>query len=258
VAAAVFISSVAVFAAQSAADHGWDVLKAGVADNTDEKRAKAVRALGLIVQNARAQELAEKAMQDAKPQVRVAAATALGQMGAKSSAGKLADAIKSDDSALVFAAANALYVLGDPRCYQVYYAVLTGEKKSGEGLVESQMKMLKDPKALAKLGFDSGIGFIPFGGAAVQAFKTVTKDDSSPVRAAAAQKLIRDSDPKTREALGRMLSDKKWMVRAAVVDAVAKRDDTSLLSAVLPLLSDENDTVRLTAAATVVRLSAKQ
>jgi HEAT repeat protein len=178
-------------------------------------------------------------------------------MGAKSSADKLVETLKTDDGDLVFAAANALYLLNDPRAYQVYYAVLTGEKKSGEGLVESQMKMLKDPKAMARLGFESGIGFVPFGGAALTAFKTVTKDDSSPVRAAAAQKLIRDPDPKTRDALARMTSDKKWMVRAAVVDAIAKRDDPSLLKPVLPLLSDDNDTVRFTAAATVVRLSAK-
>ena len=70
--------------------------------------------------------------------------------------------------------------------------------------------------------------------------------------------MSRDPDPKTRNALAHAASDDKWLVRAAAVDAIAKRDDPSLSDAVLPLLSDKNDTVRMTAAATVVRLSAKK
>ena len=30
----------------------------------------------------------------------------------------------------MFAAANALFVMGDPAAFQVYYAVLTGQKKA--------------------------------------------------------------------------------------------------------------------------------
>jgi len=83
----------------------------------------------------------------------------------------------------------------------------------------------------------------------------VTKDDTSPVRAAAAQKLIRDPDPKTADALMKAASDPKWLVRASVVDAIAKRGDSALLKAVWPLLDDENETVRFVAAATIVRLT---
>jgi hypothetical protein len=66
----------------------------------------------------------------------------------------------------------------------VYYAVLTGQRKTGEPLLESQLKMLKDPQALAKIGFEAGMGFIPFGGVGTKVFKTVTQDKVSPVRAA--------------------------------------------------------------------------
>ncbi len=256
--AALLVCGAALVWGQAATDRAWNILSAGAADSDLDKRVKAIRALGLIVENENARRMAEKALSDESPAVQTAAAIALGQMGAKSSADKLVEAAKRDDGDLLFAVANALWLLGDARAYQFYYAVLTGEKKSGEGLVESQMKMLKNPRALAKLGFESGIGFVPFGGAALQAVRTVRKDDSSPMRAAAAQKLIRDPDPKSRDALARTASDSKWMVRAAVVDAIAKRGDPSLMDSVLPLLSDENDVVRFTAAATVVRLSAKR
>jgi len=245
----------ALLYAQPPADRAWSALNAGLSDKSTDTRVKAVRALGLITNNAKAQKLAEAALSDPKPEVQAAGADALGQMGAKSSANKLVEAVKAKDTAVVFAAANALYNLGDARAYEVYYAVLTGERKSGESLVDSQMKMLKDPKAMAQIGIEAGIGFIPFASLGLGVFKTVTKDDSSPVRAAAAQKLIRDADAKTAKALMETASDKKWLVRAAVVDAIAKRGDPALLKAVWPLLSDENETVRFSAAATVLRLT---
>lgn len=51
-------------------------------------------------------------------------------------------------------------------------------------------------------------------------------------------------------------SDKSWIVRAAALDALAKRGDPKLVEAILPALSDQRDVVRYTAAATVIRLSA--
>jgi HEAT repeat protein len=249
------LSAAGFLAAQTPVDRSWKVLEQGVTEKSTDTRTKAVRALGLITNNVKAQQMAEKALSDPKDDVQAAAADALGQMGAKSSSAKLVQAVKSQDTGVVFAAANALYNLGDPRAYEVYYAVLTGERKSGESLVESQMKMIKDPKAMAKMGFEAGIGFIPFGGMGYTVFKTVTKDDTSPVRAAAAAKLIRDSDAKTSDALMQAASDKKWLVRAGVVDAIAKRGDPKLLRAVWPLLDDDNETVKFTAAAAILRLT---
>jgi HEAT repeat protein len=240
---------------QTPVERSWSALNAGLEDKGTDTRAKAVRALGLIPNNAQAQKLAEKALGDPKADVQAAAAESLGQMGAKSSVEKLVEAVKSKDTTVVFAAASALFNLGDPRAYEFYYAVLTGERKSGQSLVDSQMKMIKDPKAMARMGVEAGLGFVPFASIGMTAFKTVTKDDASPVRAAAAQKLIRDGDAKTAEALMTCATDKKWLVRAAVVDAIAKRGDPALLKAVWPLLTDENETVRFTAAATIVRLT---
>jgi HEAT repeat protein len=241
--------------AQTPVDRSWSILENGLADKSADTRVKAVHALGLITNNAKAQQLAERALSDAKPEVKASAAGALGHMGAKSAAPKLIEAVKTNDTAVVLSAANALNVLGDPRAYEVYYAVLVGARKSGETLIDSQIEMLKDPKAMAQMGFEQGIGFIPFAGVGLSVLKATTKDDTSPVRAAAAQKLVRDPDPKSSEALMQTASDKKWLVRAAVVDAIANRGDPALLKAVWPLLDDSNDTVRFNAAATTLRLT---
>ena len=96
------------------------------------------------------------------------------------------------------------------------------------------MKMLRDKKALAQMGIQAGLGFVPFGSLGYTVFRTATKDDESPVRAAAAQKLVRDSDPKTAEALMSAASDEKWIVRAAVINAIAQRGDAKFLKSILP------------------------
>jgi len=104
-----------LLSAQTPVERSWSALNAGLGDKSAETRAKAVRALGLITNNAKAQQLAETALKDPKPEVQAAGAEALGQMGAKSSAPKLMAAVKSQDTEVVFAAANALYMPGDPR-----------------------------------------------------------------------------------------------------------------------------------------------
>ena len=243
--------------AQSAAERSLGILKQGLEDAKEERRERATLALGLLVEDERAMELAETALSDPSAPVRAAAATTLGQIGLRASIPRLHEALKDKESEVVFSAAGALHNLGDPMATNVYYAVLTGQRKTGEPLLESQLQMLKDPQALAKIGFEAGMGFIPFGGVGHKVFKTVTEDKVSPVRAAAAQKLANDPDARSARALADAASDKEWLVRASAVSAIAKRGDPELLSAILPLLEDENDTVRFNAAATVMKLSAK-
>jgi len=50
--------------------------------------------------------------------------------------------------------------------------------------------------------------------------------------------------------------DKSWLVRAAALEALAKRRDPSALDTVQMYLSDEKDAVKYTAAAAFVRLTA--
>ena len=239
-------------AAQTA--RAWQLLEAGLKDPKHDVRTAAAQALGLAADD-RARVLAEWVLSDEKEDVRAAGAEALGHIGLPAAVPALKRALKDTDAGVVFSAASALYELKDPSAYEVYYAVLTGERKSGEGLLQSQLDLLKDPQALAKIGFEAGIGFIPFGGIGYKTFKAVTADKTSPVRAAAAHKLVNDPDPRTVQALVSALKDDKWMVRAAVVNALARRGHKAHASVIAPLLEDEHDTVRFNAAAALIRLS---
>lgn len=240
--------------AQPHIDKAWSILKAGAADSNDDKRAAATSVLGLLVKDTEAQTLAEKALKDEKPQVRAAAADALGSMQATSAVPLLKEAIRDKDATVVLAAAHALYVMKNPAAYEVYYAVLTGEKKSGGGLMADQKKMLSDPKKMAQFGFEQGIGFIPFAGLGLGAFNAITKDDSSPVRAAAAKLLANDPDPKSAEALAQTAFDKSWIVRAAALDAIARRGDYTLGPRIEASMDDEKEQLRYIAAAAIIHL----
>jgi HEAT repeat protein len=241
------------------AENAWLILQQGLTSNRAEKRANAVRALRLLPHNPRAQKMAESALTDPSPKVRAAAARALGPMGAVSSVPNLKGVLNDREPIVVLAAAHSLFLLGDrEEVYDIDYQVLIGERKSADGFVQSQMNELHDPKAVALMGFETGIGFMPFGGEAYDAFKRISKDDRTPVRAAAAKELATDRDPKIDAALARACSDKKWPVRAAAVDAIAKRDNPALLSAITPALDDKSDIVRYDASATVLRLSGEK
>src|SRR5439155_4781428 len=139
--------------------------------------ATAVGVLGLLPKNTRAREMAEKALTDEKPEVRSSAAAALGAMHSKASIAKLREAVDDQDPSVALAAAHALIALNDDSGYEVYYEVLTGERKGGKGVIASQTTVLKDQKKLAELGIQEGIGFIPFAGMGWRAFKAIHKND---------------------------------------------------------------------------------
>jgi HEAT repeat protein len=244
-------------AAQDSKAKAWQMLEDGIASDDTDKRVIAIRVLGLLKGDPHAIELSEKALKDPDEKVRAAGATALGEMRAKGSIPKLHQALKDDDVGVVMASAHALHAMGDPVAYEVYYAVLTGERKSGAGLLEQQKKMLKDPKKMAQFGFEQGLGFIPFASIGYGVVKAVRKDDVSPVKAGAAKVLASDPDPRSGKALEDATFADSATVRAAALDALARRDDPSLIKAAETAMNDENTAVRFTAAATVVRLSTK-
>jgi len=243
-------------AGQSPQEKAWTLLEAAAEQSKTERRVTAVRVLGLLPDNNRAIKLAQNALEDPKPEVRVAAATALGKMRAASSIPELKKALSDKELSVVLAAAHALHELKDPACYEVYYAILTGRRKSSEGFFEQETEMFHDPKELAKMGFEQGIGYVPYAGIGWDALRTIMKDrnDGSPVKAAAASNLVSDPDPRTSAALVNATHERNWVIRVAALQAIAERGDPALVGKIELLLNDSKEEVKYTAAAAIVRL----
>ena len=232
----------------------WTLLKEGAGDSRTARREKTIHALGLLGQEPGAVKLAEAALQDKEPEVRAAAAGVLGEMRATQSVPKLVAAASDRETSVALAAARSLLVLKSDAGYTVYYAVLTGKRKSG-GMIEQQWDELKQPKNAAEFAFEQGIGFVPYAGAAFEAIQMLTKKDPSPIRAAAAIALANDPDPRSGVALTRALADKNWIVRVAALRAIAIRGSRASLGAVEQDTRDARDEVRFAAAVTVIRLT---
>ena len=237
-------------------EKSWSVLKDGLTDESAEKRAKAVNALGLLAGNADAEKAALQALKDERANVRMAAVTSLGAMHARHAQEALEKSLDDAEPAVVLAAANSLLILKNDAGYDVYYAVLTGNKKTNQGLIKEQMKILHDPKKMAQMGLEEGISFVPFGGLGYGVVKTVMKtgDDVATVRGVAARRLAQDPDPSTGEALTGAAADKSWIVRAAALQALSERGDKSVVGKILASLDDERDEVRYIGAAAIIHL----
>ena len=243
--------------AQTAADPSWSLLEASLTQKSAASRVAAVRVLGHILNDPPAIELAEKALKDKSSLVRTAAATSLGQMHACSADSSLKAALNDKNFSVVMAAAHALLLLNDRVSYDVYYEVYVGERKNNAGMIAQQMQILRDPKQLAQMAFNEGIGYVPFSGIFWGAYQTIMKDRKNGVAAKAALLSALAADPEART--GRLLltvsQSQNWVLRVAALEAIAKRGDPALQQGIEPRLSDPKREVRLAAAAAVIRLA---
>jgi len=138
---------------------------------------------------------------------------------------ELEGALQDSDPAVVLAVANSLLLLHDNLGYDIYYDVLTGERRAGKGLVKEELSTFTDKRNWRNLGSRKASGLSPFAGMGYEAFKTVTKDDSSPVRAGGGKTIgrtIRTRVP--QKPWKKQPTDKNWAVRAAALEAISLRE----------------------------------
>ena len=235
-------------------ERAWTVLHAGLTDRSQSHRRAAVEALSLMTGDQRATRFAIRALKDKGERVRVAAAAALGQLHARVAVPELKNSLKDPRTAVVLAAAHSLLILKDPAAYGVYYAVLMGDRKD-EGLLQAQIRRLRDPKQMAQLGFQEGLGFVPFGGMGFEAWREIRRNNTAPLRATAARFLASDPDSISEDALIQTaLADNSPLVRVAAIDALSERGDRACVAQLVRNLSDNNRAVRYRTAALILSL----
>ena len=252
----------AVAVAQNPQQLSWNILQAGVANSNAQQRVSAVSVLALVTADPKAITMAEQALHDQNPDVRQAAATTLGTLKAQGAIPALQEALQDSNPAVTIAAAQSLVEMNNEEGYDTYYAVATGTMKGGQGLVASQEsklnQLLHNPKDMAETAFEQGIGFVPFGGIGFGAFKAIhdSGENAVVVKATALKMLAKDPDPRSGKALIAATADQQWVIRSAAYDALARRGDKALVSQMALGLTDQQQEVKLTAAAAIAQLSA--
>jgi HEAT repeat protein len=255
------LAATAAFAqapAQTDVDRAYDLLTQATQDGNPAKRIESVLAMGVVRPDAKAVALVESLLNDKDFGTRQAACSALGEMKSKASIPKLQDALEDKAPEVVFAAARALYAMGDPGGRAVLSAILIGDRPDSSGLVTSSLRdarlKLHDPKALLLLGVNQSAGLLGPFGVSVPIAEMLMKDKEASAKTAAILLLSTDTAESSKQAVRSALSDKNWTVRVAAARAVATRDILPFYSDVLPMLDDKREEVRLAAAATIIRL----
>jgi len=238
----------------------WKMLADGVGDEKAEKRANAIAALATIGPRPEVVRLVQARLTDKEAEVRQAAANALGAMKARAAIPGLRAALDDGSADVSFAAARALWEMGDHSGRDIIDQVLGAERNPVKETVGSELKSarktLRNPKSLGLMGAEHGAEMLlgPFS-LGIVAAEELAKDRSAPQRAEAAALLASDHTPESLKELEAALSDKNWLVRAAAAKALGARGDPHSLPQLAPLLRDDRAQARFIAAAAIVRLS---
>jgi HEAT repeat protein len=242
-------------AGQSFRNEAWGILSAGLQDKSVEKRVEAIAALGVAAGDARALTTLEQCLQDPKPEIRTAAVAALGDMNAKSSLPKIKALLSDSDVKTTLAIAAVLKRFGDPEGFEIYNEVVTGERKDGQKLTDG----IKNRKRLEKMGAETAVGLLPFGGVATGAYDYISGSSKSGANAyiTAVDALAEDRAPQVKEALVQVAFGGKVPARVTALRALAKRDDATVVSDIEPAMHSDKAVVSYTAAAAILHLLAR-
>lgn len=238
----------------------WECLSDGLAEKNYDRRAQTIAALGTIGLRGDAVARIEASLIDKDAPVRQAAVDVLGTLQSRGSIPKLLAALDDHSILVRFAAARALWTMGDRSGQDLFLEVLAGDHKVSTGLVSGGVHQaheeLHDPKALAELGSEQAAGAFlgPAGFGVTAAIELAkNKDKSAPARAISARLLADDTSDNAREILREALQDKNWIVRAAAAQALGVHGSANDIATLAPLLDDNHKEVRYRAAAAIIR-----
>ena len=235
-------------------------LDIGLKDKNPDTRKQAVQALGLVGPRDPYATQLPSLLDDKDIEVRLAVISSLLDLKNKNTANALKKALDGDVPEVSFAAAKALWTLGDPSGRSALVSVLSGDMKTQSGFITKQkrdaLRMMHTPKTMFLFALRQGIGFAPIPdlGKGLSSLQGILGDPSVSGRATAALLLGADKDPHVLPALKDALEDKDWSVRAAAVHSIALRNDPALEAELLPLFDDTKEAVRVRAAAGYLRL----
>jgi len=242
----------------------WDVLKQGLADTNPLNRRQAVTATGSIGLDPEAIRLVEAAMKDDKDSlIRATAAAELGQMKSRQSIPALRAALDDPAGEVGFAAAKALWDMGDKTGRGFIEDVIAGQQQATDGGVKGAMhradRLRHDPKQMAIIGAKSASGALlgPFN-IGVIAAEQVFKGGAQAARMQALNLLAEDCDAQTFKLLqAATTDDKTWAEKAAVAKALGRCGNPDAIPKLEENLSNSNAAVRFMSAGAIIRLSHK-
>ncbi len=244
----------------------WDLLETGSKSENLRKRTDVIAALSSMEGDAKAVRLLETALDDKHAAVRRIAAASLGTMDAREAIPYLQKSTNDRDAGVSFAAAEALWKMGDLSGATIFYAVMLGNRHVAKGFVSDQINTawneVHNPSALADIGIGEASGALlgPFA-EGVTIARELARDRGAPAQALSATLLGEHPNPDAEKILVDTLQDRNLAVRAAVAKALGGFDDPALIPHLAPLLVEKGtpvlrqvDALHFMAAAAIIRI----
>jgi HEAT repeat protein len=238
-----------------------DILMQALHAKDPNTRKQAVVALSLVA--GRLMTPLKGMLQDSDIEVRLATVVSISEAAGPQAITALRDALNDDVPEVRFAAARALWERRDTAGKEALLSMLDGQSETSSSFFSKQkhdmLHRVHSPRGLFQLLVEKGAGFVPvpFVGFGVASVQALLNDPSASGRAAVALMLAKEKDRGSLDALRHALGDSDWSVRAAAIHALAERKDVRLKTELPPLLDDDNQAVRLRAAAAYLRLGNK-
>ncbi len=239
-----------------------ELLEKALQDKNPDTRRQAVIALSLTGPVEPFPTQLQGMLDDKDVEVRLATVASLVDLKNDRTVPALKKALADPVPEVSFAAARALYNLGEADGKNALISVVAGETKTSSGFVKKEtrdaMRMMHTPKTMFFFALRQGVGLAPVPGlgAGVSSMQALLSDPSVSGRAAAVLLVGKERDKETVDALLDAMDDKDWSVRAAVIHSLALEDNPALEPKIEPLLADKSEAVRLRAAAGYLRLEA--
>lgn len=238
-----------------AQDEAWILLTTAAEDTKHpDLQVQGLAALGLLGSNPRSLKLIEDAMGNHDVDVRTAAALAAAQTRSNTVTTGLRRMLDDKDPSVAFAAAIALWKMGDRSGEDILLAVADGERSATPGAFNSAThavnRELHHPGTLARFGVMQGAGILlgPFG-FGLSAYEYLHKNGGDGARITAIDALAQNHTAPIRRELLAALVDKDPGVRATACKALSSYRDPEVAHSLVQLFNDPRAPVRLTAAA---------
>lgn len=252
-------------AVRPSVQQAWEILESLADSSNPQHRKYSAAGFALLAQrHSRALTSAKKLLaSDHEADVRAFMAAALGQEQARTAIPALRAALDDPAAPVAFAAAKALWNMGDRSGDFIFEEVLTGARKDSQGLVSSYLSdarhKMHDPKALAMMGVkEATSAFFGPAGMAISFAQESMKDKGAAGRAYAADALSKDRSKKSLQILESALQDSSPLVRAAACRSLAIRRDRGSLVYLEPLLDDDKEGAKAMASAAYISLQTGQ
>ncbi len=245
------------------AEQARKVLRDGFVEKGPDRRREVAVALSLLPAKDPAADLLTSLVKDKDVLVRQAALDAVAELGDRRRYPLLKAALGDEVPEVAYAAAQALWRIGDPAGLELLEDIYAEEAKAKSSFVKKElrgmMRKLKTPQSAILFVAQRGLVFVPVPGLGqgVSAVSHMLADATFSARATAL--LIVCQDPRKRSKdcasmIDRSFVDEDWSVRAAGLQLVAASRDGSRRGKVAGLFGDKSEKVRYRAAATYLRV----